>query len=77
MLYWAQNNSALLMGTWWTFVPPGLCVAFLAFGTTMLIYAIDEVTNPRLRSDREVSALLRRNSLSRGRATPVVRNRIA
>ena len=24
MLYWSQNNSALLQGAWWTFVPPGL-----------------------------------------------------
>jgi peptide/nickel transport system permease protein len=77
MLYWAQNNSALLMGAWWTFVPPGLCVALVAFGTTMLIYAIDEVTNPRLRNDREISAVLRKRKLAHGRATPVVRNRIA
>ena len=49
MLYWASNNSALLQGAWWTFVPPGLCIALVAFATTMLIYAMDEVTNPRLK----------------------------
>lgn len=77
MLYWAQNNSALLVGAWWTFVPPGLCVALVAFGTTMLIYAIDEVTNPRLRSDKEITALLKRLGMRAGRGTPVVRDRKA
>jgi peptide/nickel transport system permease protein len=71
MLYWAQNNSALLQGTWWTFIPPGLCVALVAFATTLLIYAVDEVTNPRLRSEKEIVRILRRFKLVSGRATPV------
>jgi peptide/nickel transport system permease protein len=51
-LYWASNDSALLTGAWWTFVPTGVCVALVGFGLTMLSYAIDEVTNPRLATDR-------------------------
>jgi ABC-type dipeptide/oligopeptide/nickel transport system ATPase component/ABC-type dipeptide/oligopeptide/nickel transport system permease subunit len=47
-LYWASNDSALLTGAWWTFVPTGVCVALVGFALTMLSYAIDEVTNPRL-----------------------------
>ena len=52
-LYWASNDSALLTGAWWTFVPTGVCVALVGFALTMLSYAIDEVTNPRLAADRE------------------------
>ncbi|HTX71187.1 MAG TPA: ABC transporter permease [Rectinemataceae bacterium] len=71
MLYWAQNNSALLTGAWWTFVPPGLCVALVAFSTTMVIYAIDEITNPRLRSEKETNRLLRSYGIVPSRSTPV------
>jgi peptide/nickel transport system permease protein len=73
MLYWAQNNSALLTGAWWTFVPPGLCVALVAFGTTMMIYAVDEVTNPRLRSEKIITSLLRKYHVPAQRATPTLR----
>ncbi|HEX8993367.1 MAG TPA: ABC transporter permease [Anaerolineales bacterium] len=72
MLYWAQNNSALLTGAWWTFVPPGFCIALVAFATTMLIYAVDEVTNPRLKTEKEISSVLRKYRVVAKRATPVV-----
>jgi peptide/nickel transport system permease protein len=74
MLFWAQNNSALLQGAWWTFVPPGLCVALVAFATTMLIYAVDEVTNPRLRCEKEITSVLKKYNIASKRATPVVKN---
>jgi len=74
MLYWAQNNSALLQGAWWTFIPPGLCIALVAFATTMLIYAVDEVTNPRLHSEKEILRVLRKYHLTAQRATPVVQD---
>lgn len=47
-LYWASNDSALLTGAWWTFVPTGLGIALVGFGLTMLNFGLDEVTNPRL-----------------------------
>jgi peptide/nickel transport system permease protein len=50
-LYWAQNNQALLRGDWWTFVPPGLCIALVGFSLTLINFGIDEITNPRLRSE--------------------------
>jgi peptide/nickel transport system permease protein len=50
-LYWAQNNGALLTGSWWTFMPPGLCIALVGFSLTLINYGVDEITNPRLRSD--------------------------
>jgi peptide/nickel transport system permease protein len=73
MLFWASNNSALLTGTWWTFVPPGLCIALVSFATTMLIYAMDEVTNPRLRSEKEITRVLKSFHVTSKRSTPVVR----
>jgi len=50
MLYWAQNDSALQAGAWWWFVPPGLCIALVGAGLSMLNFGFDEMTNPRLRS---------------------------
>ncbi len=47
-LYWAQNNQALLTNAWWTFVPPGVCIALVGFSLTLVNYGIDEITNPRL-----------------------------
>lgn len=52
MLFWAQNSSALLTGAWWTFVPPGVAIALLGFSFAMINFAIDEVTNPRLRIEK-------------------------
>jgi peptide/nickel transport system permease protein len=77
MLFWAQNNSALLQGSWWTFVPPGLCVALVAFATTLMIYAVDEVTNPRLRSEKEITRVLKKYHVASQGATPVVRRTAA
>ncbi len=48
-LYWASNDAALLTGSWWTFVPTGLCIALVGFGLALVNRAIDEMANPRLR----------------------------
>jgi peptide/nickel transport system permease protein len=52
ILYWAQNNQALLLHAWYWFIPPGLCIGVFAVGLTLLQYAIDEMTNPRLKARR-------------------------
>lgn len=52
ILYWAQNNQALLLGAWYWFVPPGLCIGVFAVGLTLLQYAMDEMSNPRLKAQR-------------------------
>jgi peptide/nickel transport system permease protein len=54
MFYWAQNNDALLQGAWWWFVAPGACVALLGAGLALINFGIDEVANPRLRSERKL-----------------------
>jgi peptide/nickel transport system permease protein len=51
ILYWAQNNAALIVGKWWQFVPAGLCVAILCAGLTFINFGIDELANPRLRKE--------------------------
>lgn len=51
MLYWAGNNDALLLGAWWWFLPPGLCIALLGAGLAFINFGIDEIANPRLRTE--------------------------
>jgi len=74
-LYWAANDAALIVGAWWTFVPAGVGIALIAFSFAMMNYAIDEITNPRLRSQREIGSVLKKRSiqLASTRATPVLR----
>lgn len=53
MLYWAGNSAALLQGTWWTFLPPGLCIALVGFALVLVNFGADEITNPRLRGSAD------------------------
>ncbi|MFN8589006.1 MAG: ABC transporter permease [Candidatus Eisenbacteria bacterium] len=73
ILYWAQNDSALLTGSWWTFVPAGLCVALVGYALTLLNSGFDEITNPRLQLERFWRVHLIRRGETPGRSTPVVR----
>ncbi len=52
ILYWAQNNAALIVGKWWQFVPAGVCVAVLCAGLAFINFGIDELANPRLRREK-------------------------
>jgi peptide/nickel transport system permease protein len=52
MLYFAQNAEALQLGIWWWFIPPGLCIALLGCGLSLVNFSLDEVINPRLRVRR-------------------------
>lgn len=73
-LYWAANDAALLTGAWWTVVPTGLCVALIGFSLVLINFAIDEITNPRLRAERSWTQLLKTHDLEGGLTTPVVRS---
>ena len=73
-LYWAQNDSALLTGAWWTFAPTGICVALVGFGLSMLNSGFDEITNPRLQLERAWREHLGRHGMKPARSTPVVRS---
>ncbi|MEZ5065979.1 MAG: ABC transporter permease [bacterium] len=72
ILYWAQNDSALLTGAWWTFAPAGLSVALVGFGLTLLNSGFDEITNPRLQLERVWRDYLERRGQAPTRSTPVV-----
>jgi ABC-type dipeptide/oligopeptide/nickel transport system permease subunit len=51
-LYWAQTNSTVLQGEWWPFFFPGAALSFTVLGLVLVLAGIDEVSNPRLRSER-------------------------
>lgn len=74
ILYWAQNNSALLLGAWWAFVPAGLAIALVAVALVMMNYAMDEISNPRLQAQREATTALKNAVVKGGRATPVLKH---
>src|SRR5207237_6592296 len=76
-LYWASNDSALLTGAWWTFVPTGACVAVVGFALAMINNAIDEMGNPRLRTETRFVRAARQAGVPLGVSTPVLRNRSA
>ncbi len=73
-LYWASNDSALLTGSWWTFVPTGLCLALIGFGLTLINFALDEVTNPRLGATSRWKAQMKAMGVATDGSTPVMRD---
>jgi peptide/nickel transport system permease protein len=73
-LYWAANNAALLTGAWWTIVPTGISIALVGFSLVMINFAIDEITNPRLKAERSWVKAAKRFNVKIGFSTPVVRS---
>jgi peptide/nickel transport system permease protein len=51
-LYWAQTNSAVLQGEWWSFLFPGLALGLTVLGLVLIVTGVDELSNPRLRAPR-------------------------
>ncbi len=51
ILYWAQQAGALGGELWWWFIPPGVCIALLGAGLSLINFGIDEIADPRLRQD--------------------------
>ncbi|MGB9730243.1 MAG: ABC transporter permease [Thermoprotei archaeon] len=49
ILYYAQQRNALLLGLWWWFIPPGICIALLGTGFVLIGLSIEEYVNPKLR----------------------------
>ncbi|WP_019614411.1 ABC transporter permease [Psychromonas ossibalaenae] len=52
MLYNVQTSSAILIGAWWELLAPCLALSTLAIGLSMLNFAVDEIANPQLRSNK-------------------------
>ena len=49
MLNLAVSGSALQLGLWWWFIPPGLAITAIVGGLYITNVGLDEVFNPRLR----------------------------
>jgi peptide/nickel transport system permease protein len=62
MFYWSLNNDALLLGAWWWFVPPGICIAILGASLALINFGIDEIANPKLRRELKPKALKARKA---------------
>ncbi len=52
MLEGAYGVGAITTGSWWYFIPPGVCVVLIVLSFTLIGQALEEVLNPRLRSRR-------------------------
>ena len=73
-LYWATNDSALLIGSWWTFIPTGLSVALTGFSLTLLTFGVDEITNPGLAAESRWRKYLIQKNVLPTTYTPVVKS---
>jgi peptide/nickel transport system permease protein len=49
ILYFAQQENALLTGQWLMIFAPGLAIALLAVSFTLVNFGVDALSNPRLR----------------------------
>lgn len=54
MLFWAQNNSALIVGAWWDAVVPGVAIAIFAVGLALLNMGMDQISNPQLKGSKNL-----------------------
>ncbi len=49
LLRTARMQGAITTGSWWLFIPAGLCIVLLASSFVFIGYGFDEILNPRLR----------------------------
>lgn len=49
VLYWADNDQALLFGLWAWLLVPGFLIAVFGGALAMMNFAVDEMVNPRLK----------------------------
>ena len=49
ILYYAQQQNAMLTGQWVLVLAPGLAIALLAVSFTLINFGVDALSNPRLR----------------------------
>lgn len=69
MLYNAQTASAMSVGAWWEVFAPATAIAIIGIGLSMINFAVDEISNPRLRTLGTVNEAVRKQrKLDRARA---------
>jgi peptide/nickel transport system permease protein len=49
ILYYAQQQNALLTGQWLMVLAPGLAIVLLMVSLTLINFGVDALSNPRLR----------------------------
>jgi len=62
----SRNQSAIRLGYWWWYLPPGLCLAVIGTATALINFGIDELSNPRLQGKER--KLVRKFDKARRRA---------
>ncbi|WP_371131254.1 ABC transporter permease [Microbacterium sp.] len=62
----AQSGQALGTGAWWWFVPPGVLIALLGCGLSLINFSIDEIINPKLRGAPEAARRVRKAAKTKG-----------
>ncbi len=77
MLNDAQTGQAVGTGAWWWFVPPGLMIALLGMGLSLVNFAIDEVVNPKLRVAPQAAREQRRAQREARRAARTAATEVA
>ncbi len=60
MLNQASQQNAFHVGAWWWFVPPGLLIALLGMGLSLINFSIDETINPKLKAAPDAVRSVRR-----------------
>lgn len=65
MLNRAFMRGAVTKGAWWYLIPPGIALAWVTLGLTLLSNAVQEIVNPRLQThhlfdERKMTSLLQR-----------------
>lgn len=69
MLYNAQTASAMSVGAWWEVFAPAMAIAIIGIGLSLINFAVDEISNPRLRTLGTVHAAVKaQRALDRARA---------
>lgn len=76
MFFFAQNSDALLLGAWWWFLPPGICIAMLGAALALVNFGVDEIANPRLRTERGRRPSLLKRALGVPVATPTFQEQL-
>mgnify|MGYP005849539589 CR=1 FL=1 len=51
MIYWANNYSAMLLDLWWWWLTPVVTLILLFFSLYLIHLGLDEVSNPRMRTE--------------------------
>ena len=69
MLFWAQSNSAFIVGAWWDMVVPGTAIAIFGGGLALLNMSIDQLSNPKLKTGGYIKTWRRMKSDIEARRT--------